>query len=65
VRDRSLNDEYSLKLAEITGSLLQRRRDSAFIRLSIPFESDEQAALEQGERFIRDFLPSIGEFLPR
>lgn len=65
VRDRSLNDEYSLKLAEISGSLLQRRRDSAFIRISVPFEGDERAALELGERFIREFLPSIREFLPR
>ncbi len=65
VRDRSLNDEYSLKLAEISGSLLQRRRDSSFIRVSVPFEVDEADALKRGERFIRDLLPSLGEFLPR
>ena len=64
VRNRSLNDEYSLKLAEITNSLLYRRRDASFIRISVPFGSDQQVALVSGERFIRDFYPTIRKFLP-
>jgi exosortase D (VPLPA-CTERM-specific) len=63
-RNKSLNDEYSLKLAEITNSLLYRRRDASFIRISVPFESDQQIALATGERFIRDFYPTIRKFLP-
>lgn len=65
VRDRSLNNEYLLKLAEISGSLRYRRRDSAFIRISVPFEGDEFAALKIGEGFVRDFHPTIVAFLPR
>jgi len=63
-RNKSLNDEYSLKLAEITNSLLYRRRDASFIRISVPFGSDQQVTLATGERFIRDFYPTIRKFLP-
>jgi exosortase D (VPLPA-CTERM-specific) len=64
VRATSLNDEYSLKLAEIINSLLYRRRDASFIRISVPFETDQQGAVATGNRFIRDFYPSIRKFLP-
>jgi len=63
-RDKTLNDEYSLKLAEITNSVLYRRRDTAFIRISVPFETDQKAAIALGERFVRDLYPAIQEFLP-
>lgn len=65
VRDKTMNEEYSLKVAQIAGSLLQRRRDSSFIRISVPFEGDERAALQLGEMFVRDFRPTIMQFLPR
>jgi len=64
VRDRSISDEYSLKLAEIVNSVLYRRRDASFIRISVAFEDNEQEATELGERFVRDFLPATREFLP-
>lgn len=64
VRDRSLDNEYSLKIAEITGSLLYRRRDASFIRISVPFTGDEAAARKTGEQFIRDFYPAVRSFLP-
>lgn len=63
-RDKTLSDEYSLKLAEITNSLLYRRRDTAFIRISVPFETDQQAATALGELFLKDMLPTIRTFLP-
>lgn len=63
-RDRSLNDEYSLKLAEISGSLFHSRRDTAFIRVSVPFETDQERALATATAFIRDFHPVIMEYLP-
>lgn len=65
VKGTSLSDEYSLKLAEITNSFLYRRRDSAFIRIGVPFETDQAKAVALGERFARDFHPVFQEFLPR
>ena len=64
VRDHSLSDEYSLKAAEIANSFLHRRRDSTFVRISVPFETDEARARAIGEQFIRDFHPVIRSFLP-
>lgn len=65
VRDRSISNEYSLKIAEIMNSALYRRRDSSFIRVSVPVESDIEHAITKGERFIRDFEPQFKAFLPR
>ncbi len=65
VKGKSLSDEYSLKLAEITNSFLYRRRDSAFIRVSVPFETDEARAVQLGERFVKDFYPLIQQYLPQ
>ena len=64
-RGYSMNDEFSLKLAEMTGSLFHRRRDTAFIRVSVPFEGDDSAAISRGEQFVRDINPAIQEFLPK
>lgn len=65
VRDRSISNEYSLKMSEIVNSALYRRRDASFIRVSIPVESDLDQAVAKGEQFIRDFEPLFKEFLPR
>ncbi|MBC7962369.1 MAG: EpsI family protein, partial [Steroidobacteraceae bacterium] len=65
VQDKSISNEYSLKAAEITNSILNNRRDASFIRVSLPFEADEQAVVAAGERFIRDFMPAVREFLPK
>jgi EpsI family protein len=64
VQGKTLSDEYSLKLAEITNSMLHRRKDAAFVRVSVPFEGDEEAALATGTKFVRDFYPLIQDFLP-
>jgi len=64
VKGKTLSEEYSLKLAEITNSLLYRRRDSAFIRISLPFETREEEARAAIERFIRECSPVINSFLP-
>lgn len=65
VRERSISDEYSLKLAEIVNSALHSRRDASFIRVSVPVETDIDQAVAKGERFIRDFEPQFRAFLPR
>ncbi|MEW5744169.1 MAG: exosortase C-terminal domain/associated protein EpsI [Nitrospirota bacterium] len=64
VKGRALSDEYSLKAYEIINSMLYRRRDSAFIRISVPITGDEQRSFEAGVKFIKDFYPVITEYLP-
>ncbi len=64
VQDKTLSDEYSLKLAGITNSVIHGRKDAAFIRISVPFEVDEHEAAAAGVRFIMDFYPLIRDFLP-
>jgi EpsI family protein len=64
VRDKSLNSEYALKLAEITGSIFHGRRDTAFIRISTKFEENMEQALDKAQSFARDFYPVFREFLP-
>jgi EpsI family protein len=65
VRDRSISDEYSLKMAEILNSALYRRRDASFIRISVAVDGDSNQATARGEQFIRDFAPLFREYLPR
>ena len=64
VRGASISEEYSLKVAEIANSVLYRRRDAAFVRISVSFAGSEQQAAALGERFVRDFYPTISSFLP-
>lgn len=63
--DKTISDEYSLKLAEIRHSILHQRRDQSFIRISVSFEGDEARATATAEAFIRDFDRVFREFLPR
>lgn len=64
VRGESIADEYRLKLAGITGSLAHGRKDASFIRVSVPFEVDEQEAAVTGTNFIADLYPLLREFIP-
>lgn len=64
IKGRTLSDEFALKIAEIKNSILYRRKDAAFIRISVPCDSDEEQAYNAGIKFIRDFYPVINEFLP-
>lgn len=64
VRNETLTNEYALKMAMIQNSLLANRRDSAFIRLSLMVTENESAALATGEKFMRDFVPLLTNFLP-
>lgn len=65
VRDRSVSDEYSLKLAEIVNSVRYSRRDASFIRVSLPIEPDLERAVARGEQFVRDVYPLLREYLPQ
>lgn len=64
VRDRSLTNEYALKLEEIRNSIFHRRRDSSFIRISIAYGANQAQAEETASRFVREFYPVIREYLP-
>ena len=64
VGSRTLSNEYALKLAEISNSMVNRRRESTFVRVSVPFEADEEKAYEAGKRFIQDFYPVLKTFIP-
>lgn len=65
VMDKTLNNEYTLKFAEIINSAFYRRRDAAFIRVSIPFEIDEEKARISGENFVKDISPVLVNYLPK
>ena len=65
VRGRVLTDEYSLKIAEIINSILYNRKDSAFIRISVPVSDNQtEKAVMIGERFLTKIYPQIASVLP-
>lgn len=64
MKGRIINNEYSLKLGEITHSILYGRRDEAFIRISVSASDDVGGAEVIAKRFGRDFKPLIDKFLP-
>ncbi|NVN97964.1 MAG: EpsI family protein [Geobacteraceae bacterium] len=65
VRNSSLSSEFALKIAEFTGSMLHRRRDAAFIRVSFPAADGTTGSFEAGDRFIKEFYPVIRGFIPQ
>ena len=65
VKGKPLTNEYVLKMAEITNSILHNRRDSAFIRISVPHREGDVGALKLGEKFLEDFYPHIKAVLPQ
>ncbi|GAB6112269.1 exosortase C-terminal domain/associated protein EpsI [Desulfomicrobium salsuginis] len=64
MRGRTISDEYSLKLAEITGSVIHRRRDQSFMRISMTAQEDTERAEQVVEAFLKEFYPLIREYLP-
>ena len=64
VKGQVLTNEYALKVAEIANSIFHRRRDSAFIRISIPFQGELSEATEVGDRFLASIYPQIASVLP-
>lgn len=65
VKGEPLTSEYALKAAEVWNSLLHNRRDSAFIRISLPVGENSEEGFRQAADFISAFYPSLQEFLPR
>jgi EpsI family protein len=64
MRGKTMSDEYSLKAAEIVGSMFHRRRDQSFIRISVQATGDTEMAQRRVEDFLRDFYPVIKGYLP-
>lgn len=62
---KTLSDEYSLKAAEIWGSLFHRRRDAAFIRISVPSAGDSSVDMAVARHFIYAVYPALLEYLPQ
>jgi EpsI family protein len=65
VRGRLLTDEYALKLSEMWNSLVSRRKDAAFIRVSMPIKDVHEGRDPVLDRFVADFYPLIRQYLPK
>jgi len=64
VRGHVLNDEYSLKLAEIWNTFSAQRKDASFVRISMPIKKGSEGRTEALDSFVNDFYPSIYQALP-
>ncbi|WP_319583449.1 exosortase C-terminal domain/associated protein EpsI [uncultured Pseudodesulfovibrio sp.] len=64
VRGEILTNEYALKLSEIWNTLVSRRKDAAFIRVSMPLEEGQKGPSETLNSFVRTFYPVIAGWLP-
>ena len=64
VRGGILTNEYALKLSEIWNSLVSRRKDASFIRISMPIQDGDEETTETLNDFVRVFYPVISGWLP-
>lgn len=64
VKGAPLTSEYVLKAAEVWNSMLHNRRDSAFIRISLPVGDAVEPGFQSAADFIADFYPQLKTFLP-
>jgi len=61
----TLTNEYALKLAEIFNSMVYKRRDSAFIRISTQYREGDETPVALLRDFVREAYPFIKEVLPQ
>lgn len=64
MRGQTISDEFTLKMAEIRGSMFHRRRDQSFIRISVQAKDDLGITQKRIENFLMDFYPVIRGYLP-
>lgn len=64
VRGRVLNDEYSLKLAEVWNTFSAQRKDASFIRISQIINKGGEGRTDALDSFVNDFYPHIYQALP-
>ena len=65
VRGGILTNEYALKLSEMWNSFTARRKDAAFIRVSMPISDPHEGRDPALDRFVADFYPLIHQSLPK
>jgi EpsI family protein len=64
VKGEVLTNEYALKIAEIRNAMLHRRKDSAFIRISVPDAANIADPASLAGDFITRVFPHIQAALP-
>lgn len=64
LREKSVTNEYSLKLEQLLNSVMYKRRDASFVRISIPITTDKNASSRIAQKFIADFYPLFVEIMP-
>ena len=64
VRGETLTSEYALKFSEVFNSMLYRRRDTAFIRISTQYQDGDLAPHTLVDQFVRELYPHIDKVLP-
>ncbi len=64
VKGDPMTSEYALKFAEVWNSMLHNRKDSAFIRLSVPVDGEGDESIKVAADFVTGFYPYLREFLP-
>ena len=63
-RGRAVASEYWGKIYTVVDSVRLRRSDGAMVRLMVPVNSSEAAALEDGKDFAATVAPILPEFIP-
>ncbi|HBG45919.1 MAG TPA: EpsI family protein [Deltaproteobacteria bacterium] len=65
VKGKAVSSEYALRFNEVLNSVLYGRKDSAFIRVSVPLERNEEESRKLALDFIKDFYPVLYDHVPR
>lgn len=63
MRDETLTEDWELKVSELWNSLVDKRKDAAFIRISVPL-AQEKNSDKVVETFIINMYPVLRKFLP-
>jgi len=64
-RGRIITSEYWAKIYMVIDAMLKQRTDGAFVRLTVPFASEEEAAvLQRGKTFAEAIFPLLQGYLP-
>lgn len=64
LKDATVTGDYGLKLRMILNSLLYRRNDGSFIRLSAPVRGSVEETTASLKLFMNEVLPPLREYLP-
>jgi EpsI family protein len=65
LKEKSVTNEYSLKFVQLYNSLVHKRRDTAFVRISLPFTPDGKSSADAALRFVTALYPPFYEMIPK